>query len=105
MITRVWHGWTTVENAPIYEKLLRSEILPGIADRNIPGYRGVRMLKRARPDHDEVEFITLMEFDQLDDVRGFMGDNFEQAHVPEQARKVLKRFDLRVRHYETVIDP
>ena len=26
MITRVWHGWTTPVNAPLYENLLRTEI-------------------------------------------------------------------------------
>ena len=39
MICRIWHGWTTRENADAYEHLLRSEIFHGIADRRIPGYR------------------------------------------------------------------
>ena len=26
MITRIWHGWTTPANAPVYENLLRSEL-------------------------------------------------------------------------------
>ena len=30
MISRLWHGWTTRENADAYETLLRSEVLPGI---------------------------------------------------------------------------
>ena len=40
MITRIWHGWTTPENADTYEELLRTEILPDIAQKGIPGYRG-----------------------------------------------------------------
>jgi hypothetical protein len=27
MISRVWHGWTTAENADIYEALLRSGVV------------------------------------------------------------------------------
>ena len=38
MIVRVWHGWTTPENAPVYEALLRTEIFPSIAARGVAGY-------------------------------------------------------------------
>ena len=31
---------------------------------------------------------------------GFMGGDYDVAHVPEAARKVLKRFDARSTHYE-----
>ena len=27
MISRIWHGWTTPENADAYEQLLRHEII------------------------------------------------------------------------------
>ncbi len=39
MICRYWRGWTTPENADAYEKLIRHDIMPGIAARNIPGFR------------------------------------------------------------------
>ena len=35
MIARIWHGWTTHQNAEAYENLLRSEIFHGIAERGI----------------------------------------------------------------------
>jgi hypothetical protein len=35
MITRIWHGWTTHENADTYQGLLETEILPGIARKEI----------------------------------------------------------------------
>ena len=44
MIARLWHGWTTRENADAYEALLRSEVLPGI--HRIPGYHGAYLLRR-----------------------------------------------------------
>jgi len=46
MISRIWHGWTTRENAEAYENLLRSEIFTGIANRSIQGYRGIHLLRR-----------------------------------------------------------
>ncbi len=33
MIGRLWHGWTSRENAEAYETLLRSEVLPGPTPR------------------------------------------------------------------------
>ena len=98
MISRIWHGWTTPENADVYESLLKSEIFQGIQDREIAGYRGIHLLRR---DHgDEVEFVTIMWFDTLESVRSFAGEDYEVAVVPEKARAVLSRFDERSRHYE-----
>ena len=103
MITRIWHGWTTAANADEYEELLRKEILPGIAEKHIPGYHGAHVLKRKL--RDEVEFITVLWFESLDSVRSFMGDDYEVAYVPPKARAVLSRFDERSQHYEMCLDP
>ncbi len=43
MISRIWHGWTTMENADKYESLLRAEVLPGI--HRIMGYTGAYLLR------------------------------------------------------------
>lgn len=98
MICRLWHGWTTPDNADAYEQLLREEVFVGIASRGIAGYRGIEPLRRATDG--EVEFVTLMWFESLDDVRAFAGANYEQAVVPAAARKVLRRFDATSTHYE-----
>jgi antibiotic biosynthesis monooxygenase (ABM) superfamily enzyme len=98
MISRIWHGWTTLENADIYESLLKSEIFHGIKDREIPGYNGIHLLRRDLGN--EVEFITIMWFDDLDAVRVFAGEDYEACVVPEKAQTVLSRFDERSQHYE-----
>ena len=100
MICRVWHGWTTTANADAYERLLRSEIFRGIADRGIPGYGGIDLLRRR--DGPEVEFTTLMWFDSLDAVRTFAGADYEVAVVPAAARALLLRFDARSTHHDVV---
>jgi heme-degrading monooxygenase HmoA len=99
MIERVWHGWTTPENADAYEALVKDEVFPGIAARNIEGYRGMRFLRRPISS-GEIEFVTLMTFDSLEAIRAFAGDDYETAHVPPNARAVLSRFDARSVHYE-----
>lgn len=99
MIARLWHGYTTTANADAYENLLRREIFPGIAAKGVAGYRGIQLLRRPLPP-DEVEFITIMEFDSWEAVRQFAGEDYERAYVPPKAREVLARFDERSRHYE-----
>lgn len=98
MITRVWHGWTTPANADAYEALLLSEIFVGIQERQIPGYRGIELLRRE--DGDEVEFVTIMRFESLDAVRIFAGEDYEACVVPPAARDILSHFDERSQHYE-----
>ena len=100
MIMRIWHGWTTLQNAGAYEGLLRTEIFTGIGARAIPGYRGIELLRRDAPDG--VEFVTIMRFDSLDAVRSFAGEDHEAAVVPPSARRLLARFDARSAHYEVV---
>ena len=37
MISRLWHGWTSLDNADAYEKLIRQTIFPGILARRFGG--------------------------------------------------------------------
>lgn len=103
MIARIWHGWTTPENADAYEALLTSEILPGIAARKLPGYRGPHLLRRATGD--EVEFVTILWFESLEGIKALAGDDYEAAYVPPRARAVLQRFDARSQHYDVRLPP
>lgn len=98
MISRIWHGYTTPENADIYENLLKEEIFVGIGDRKIAGYQGIQLFRRNVAD--EVEFITVMWFDSVDAVKEFAGEDYEACVVPAKARAILKRFDERSQHYE-----
>jgi heme-degrading monooxygenase HmoA len=103
MISRLWHGWTSRENADAYEKLLRTEIFSGIAKRSIQGYRGIHLLRR--DVDDGVEFVTIMWFDSFDAVKAFAGENYEVAVVPPKARQLLSRFDSRSAHYQVIESP
>lgn len=98
VILRIWHGYTTPEDADTYEALLNREIFHGIEAKAMPGFSGIELLRR--PLGDEVEFVTMMRFDSIDDVEAFTGEDCEVAYVPDAARKVLKRFDARSQHYE-----
>lgn len=98
MISRIWHGWTAHENAATYEDLLKEEIFVGIQNRHIRGFQGIQLLRREM--ETETEFITIMTFDSLSAVKEFAGQDYEQAVVPDKARKVLSHFDQHSQHYE-----
>lgn len=103
MISRIWHGWTRLEDARAYQRLLESEVLPGIGNRQLEGYRGAHLLRRDL--ENEVEFVTILWFDSLDAVRAFAGRDHEAAVVPTRARALLSRFDDRSAHYQTILEP
>jgi heme-degrading monooxygenase HmoA len=102
MIARIWHGYTTKENADSYEKLLKEEVFVGIEQKNVKGYKGIRLLRRELKD--ETEFTTIMQFESVEDVKQFAGEDYETAYVPAKARLILKRFDPKSVHCEVIYE-
>ena len=98
MIARIWHGYTTKENGPQYEELLKHEIFKGIADKNIKGYKGIKLLKREL--ENENEYTTIMWFEDINSVKQFMGEDYETAYVLPEAQKLLKNYDKKSIHCE-----
>jgi antibiotic biosynthesis monooxygenase (ABM) superfamily enzyme len=98
MIGRVWHGWTSPENADTYEALLKSEIFPGIFAKSVPGFERIDLFRSDLGA--EVEFMTIMWFASWEAVKAFAGEDHEKAYVPASAQAVLARFDERSQHYE-----
>jgi heme-degrading monooxygenase HmoA len=101
MISRIWHGYTTPENADRYHAVVTGEVIPGILAMNIPGFEKIELFRRARDS--DVEFVTIMWFRDLESVRAFTGEDFERSHVPARARKVLSHFDERALHYDVLL--
>lgn len=102
MIARWWRGWAaTQENADAYERLLKTTILPWVAEHE--GHRGSYLVRR--DVEGEVEFATLTLWYSLDSVRAFAGEDYEVAVVPDAARAVLARWDERSAHYEVAVSP
>lgn len=96
MIARLWSGWTSLEDAEDYERLLRDAVLPGLA--TIDGYEGGFVLRRDL--EDEVEFAVLNLFATLDAVQAFAGDEYEVPVFEPEARRLLARVEPTARHYE-----
>jgi len=100
VIARIWHGWTSPDNADAYEDFLRTRMFRSI--HRVPGYLGAEMLRS--DGADEVAFVTITRFESLEAVKAFAGEDYEQAVVEPQARQLLSHFDERSEHYDVVID-
>ena len=101
MIARVWRGWTSLENADSYERLLREQVLPGL--QRIDGYRGGYILRQA--GNDEVEFVVMNLFDSLEAVRAFAGPEYTVPVFEPEARGLLSKVEPVARHYEVKTTP
>ena len=64
MICRIRRGWTTNENAAAYERVVRTQVIPGIEARKIPGFLHIDLMRRALDG--EIEFQTIMWFRDLE---------------------------------------
>jgi heme-degrading monooxygenase HmoA len=102
MISRIWHGWTAVEDSGKYETLLRADVLPGI--HRIRGYTGAYLMRREAANH-EMEFVTITQFTDINAVKAFAGTDYERAVIAPGAGKLLTHYDERSAHYETLLTP
>jgi antibiotic biosynthesis monooxygenase (ABM) superfamily enzyme len=101
MIARIWRGWTKKADAKADEDMLRNEIFPSIAARNIKGYHGAELF--IREDGDEIEFVTLLRFDSMDAVKEFAGADEGKPVIYPKAEALLTRMDDRSQHYRIAI--
>jgi antibiotic biosynthesis monooxygenase (ABM) superfamily enzyme len=100
MIARIWHGWTKRADAETYEEMLRNEIFPSIAARDIKGYRSAELF--IREDGDEIEFVTLLRFDSMNAVKEFAGFDESKPVIFPGVEKLLTRMEP-ARHYRAAI--
>jgi hypothetical protein len=104
MIARVWRGWTAHQNADALEAVLRTQSIPGFLAKNIAGLREAQVLRLERLG--ETEFMMMLWFDDMDAVRamavarGIAEEDYDKSTVSLAAHELLRRFDLKVTHYE-----
>jgi len=100
MLARIWRGWAPRATADDYQHYYESEVSEHL--RAVDGFRGAQLLRR--DESQEVMFTSITWFTGVDAVRGFAGDDYEQAVVEETARRALSRWDERVSHHEVAVD-
>jgi heme-degrading monooxygenase HmoA len=99
MIARTWRGWAPTATADDYQRHYETDVAEHL--REVPGFQGARLLRR--PNGDEVEFTSITFFTDLEAVRGFAGESYEEAVLEEDARRALSRWDDRVSHAEVAV--
>lgn len=99
-IIRTWKGWTTHKNAPVYEKMLVEEVFSTVKKNGVKGLTNVSISKKVMSN--EVEFFLMLQFNALDDVKEFAGEDYEKAYIPDNAKSVLLRYDKTAQHYEFI---
>ena len=100
MIARIWRGWAPPATADDYQRHFESEVSGHL--RTVSGFRGARLLRRE--DGREVLFTSITFFTGLDAVRGFAGNDYEEAVVEEAARQALSRWDEQVSHHQVAAE-
>ena len=99
MIARMWRGWVRTADRHAYVEYIERT---GMAEyRQTPGNRGAQMLTRDLPD-GRTEVITFSLWESAEAIRGFAGDDIEQAvFYPEDDRYLVDR-ETTVTHHDVV---
>lgn len=96
-IIRTWKGWTSLENAPVYENMLINEVFPEVKRKGVEGLEKVSISTMEK--NDEMEFFLVLQFDSLESVKVFAGEDYKTAYIPENAKRVLSRYDATAQHF------
>ena len=99
MIARMWRGWVRTTDRDAYVAYIERT---GMTEyRQTPGNRGAHMFARDLGD-GRTEVITLSFWESLEAIRGFAGDDIEQAvFYPEDDRYLVER-ETTVTHSDVV---
>ncbi len=97
-IIRTWKGWTSKENAAVYEDMLIHEVFPEVKKKGVLGLEKVSISTSEK--EDEVEFFLVLQFDSLESVKRFAGEDYQKAYIPDNAKRVLLRYEESAQHYD-----
>jgi len=100
MMIRLWAALTSEEDRHNYVEHFGTHVIPAL--QRLDGYAGAALSMRRTESGIEILVITRLK--SLDAVRAFAGDDIERAVVAGEGAQVLKTWDTRVRHYETIIE-
>jgi heme-degrading monooxygenase HmoA len=98
MISRHWTGIARTDRANDYIKHLEEATFPSL--KKINGFKDAHYLTRAVKNG--VEFLVITEWESIDAVKEFAGEDCEKAVVPAEVQDMMVTFDKEVRHYTVV---
>jgi hypothetical protein len=78
--------------------LLINKIFPAVKEKGVAGLEKVSI--SIQHHKTEMEFFLVLQFDSMDAVKSFAGENYEKSYMPDEAQRVLLRYDDTAQHYE-----
>jgi heme-degrading monooxygenase HmoA len=96
-ITRMWHGRTRIEHADEYLEFLKKSGIPDY--KKVPGNLGVQVWRRK--EEAVCHFWTVTQWDSIDSIKQFAGEDYEKARYYPEDRQYLLEFEPNVLHFET----
>ena len=97
MVTRVWHGRTSLKDVDAYLTFLLSK---GTEDyKKIKGNLSVKVWHRL--EDECAHFYTVTEWDSIGSIKEFAGEDYEKAVYYPEDEGVLLEFEERVVHYQS----
>ncbi len=97
MITRIWHGRTSLQNADRYLQFLFHD-----GTKEYWQTKGIFSVKIwQQKTKDCCHFWTVTEWKNVECIKGFAGEDYEKAKYYPQDKGILLEFEEKVQHYET----
>jgi len=97
MITRIWHGTTSLEDSDEYLEKMKNVALPDY--RSTPGNKGAYVLHRI--EGGVAHFNMLTFWDDIEAVKEFAGEDYETPKYYEIDENMLLELEDVSRHFET----
>ena len=97
MITRVWHGRTSLQNADNYLHFLLHDGTKEYLQTG--GNLSVKVWQHKAQDC--CHFWTVTEWSNIEAIKDFAGEDYEKAKYYPQDDGILLEFEETVNHYET----
>ena len=95
MISRHWTGIAKRERADEYIFHLQDDTFKKI--KNIDGFISSKILQREV--EEGIEFLIITEWESIEAIKKFAGEQFNIAVVPQLVKEIMMRYDHEVRHY------
>ena len=96
MIARHWKGTAKPGLASAYERHLLEETFPALS--KLQCFTKASILKRAVPGGEE--FLIITEWDSVQAIKAFAGEDAEAAVVPAKVHEMMVEYDKKAIHYE-----
>ncbi|MCC9165612.1 antibiotic biosynthesis monooxygenase family protein [Pontibacter harenae] len=96
MIARHWAGLFRAEDTEEYLEHLQQGLFSEL--QHMVGFVSASILQREVDGN--VEFLVITNWESMESIKKFAGEQPEVAVVPAHVQKMALRFDTVVRHYE-----